>query len=80
MGWSSGHTEAHPGVLQCSPGAIVQSTGEELVKAANLVDFFESIPLLPAVKQSLDKVALVIFFAVVYSRLQACSGGTCGLS
>jgi len=40
----------NPGVLQCDPRALRQTTGEEIVRAARLVDAIESIKLPPVVR------------------------------
>ena len=40
----------NPGVLQCDPRAIRQSSGEDIRKAANAIDNFESLKLPPLVR------------------------------
>lgn len=40
----------NPGVLQCDPRAIRQSSGEDIRKAANVIDNFESLKLPPLVR------------------------------
>ena len=40
----------NPGVLQCDPRALRQTTGESIVRAAKAVDAFESVKLPPVVR------------------------------
>ena len=59
-----------------------QTTAEEIVKAANLVDTIENLaaPLPPVVRNNLDKVVFFIGAYLVYGRIAACAGQSCGLS
>ena len=71
----------NPGVLQCNPKALARESADSIRSAADTVDFFEtgilgSMP--PALRQNLDKVALLLLAVPIYFRLQECTGGTCG--
>mmetsp|Transcript_34563 Transcript_34563/g.73784 ORF Transcript_34563/g.73784 Transcript_34563/m.73784 type:complete len:213 (-) Transcript_34563:283-921(-) len=70
----------NPGVLSCDPRALRQTSAEEIEKAANLVDSVENLPIPLAVRNNLDKIIFFIGAAIIYTRLVACTGQSCGFS
>ena len=69
----------NPGVLSCSPAAIAQTPIEDVVKAADAVGLIDSLPIPPVVRNNADKLIFIVGASLVYQRLQACAGASCGI-
>ena len=68
----------NPNVLSCNPIELARESDESIISAADLVDRVENLPIPPAVRNNLDKIAFLLFAVPVYLRIQACAGQTCG--
>ena len=68
----------NPGVLSCSPSAIKQSSIDDIIKAADAVNSIETLPIPLIVRNNADKLLFFTGAFIVYQRLQACAGQTCG--
>ena len=71
----------NPGVLSCNPAALSQSSADDIVRTANVVDWVESLPPFrnPTVRNNLDKIIFFIGASIFAKRLIIdCAGATCG--
>lgn len=71
----------NPGVLSCNPKALRTSTADEITRAADGVEFVESLPIfrIPLLRNNLDKIIFFAGASVVAKRLLIdCAGASCG--
>ena len=61
----------NPGVLSCNPKALRTSTANEITRAADGVEFIESLPIfrIPLLRNNLDKIIFFAGASVVAKRL-----------